>query len=462
VAGGSVGVGHEIDVPTGWTVATGTSTYAPPSPWSTTWNNAAGKGSWTGPYSTATQFPNSPQGYTITFNGTSWDTGTRDAAYDNGSAGDLDGTQERMGGDFRITVPAGTSAGTYSIVVMGVGHEAGAKSHAEQTITVTVSAAGDTTPPTVTTTVPATGATGVAPNSTYTVNFSESIDCTTVTTSTVTISPVVTWTRTSCSGSQAVFTPSGQANSTLYTVTVGTGVRDLAGNAKASSTNYTYTTAAANAAPTLSVSQPDGTGDTVTQGASYSITYSLADTDNVVTAAFYYDTDNTGLNGTAITGACATAAEGTGVTCSWNTTGVPAGSYYVYGLTSDGVNPQVSAYSPGMITINATVNNPPNVPASLVQYKSDGTTVITKSTYTNQTTVVVKGTVSDPDSNPVTLEVEFADIAAAFTGTPTCSSTAVTSGTTATATCSGLTNGRLKWQARTKDSQSATSAWTQF
>lgn len=111
--------------------------------------------------------------------------------------------------------------------------------------------------------------------------------------------------------------------------------------------------AAANSPPTLSLSQPDGTGDTVNVGDLFNVTYSLSDTDNVVTAAFYYDIDNTGLNGSAITGACATAAEGSGVTCSWNTTGMTPGSYYVYGITNDGVNPQVSAYSSGMITINA-------------------------------------------------------------------------------------------------------------
>lgn len=108
-----------------------------------------------------------------------------------------------------------------------------------------------------------------------------------------------------------------------------------------------------NDAPTISVSQPDGTGDTVVVGDLYNITYTLADTDNVVTAAFYYDVDAVGLNGTAITGACATAAEGAGVTCSWNTTGMTPGSYYVYGITSDGVNAQASAYSPGQITINS-------------------------------------------------------------------------------------------------------------
>jgi len=60
-----------------------------------------------------------------------------------------------------------------------------------------------------------------------------------------------------------------------------------------------------NSPPTLTVDEPNGTGDTVTVGQSYNIQYDLADTDDVVTVAFYYDTDNSGLDGTAITGACA-------------------------------------------------------------------------------------------------------------------------------------------------------------
>ncbi|MFA5853951.1 MAG: glycine-rich domain-containing protein [Patescibacteria group bacterium] len=110
--------------------------------------------------------------------------------------------------------------------------------------------------------------------------------------------------------------------------------------------------ASGNAAPTISVSQPDGTSDTVTVGDSYNVTYTLADSDDVVTAAFYYDTNNSGLDGTVISGPCATAAEGTGVTCAWDTTGVTTGSYYVYGVVDDGENSPVSAYSSGQITIN--------------------------------------------------------------------------------------------------------------
>jgi len=113
---------------------------------------------------------------------------------------------------------------------------------------------------------------------------------------------------------------------------------------------------ASNSPPTLTVDEPDGTGDTVTVGDSYNIQYDLADSDDVVTAAFYYDTDNSGLDGTAISGACASGAEGTDVTCSWDTTGVTPGSYYVYGITNDGTNPDVTDYSLGEITINASTD----------------------------------------------------------------------------------------------------------
>ncbi len=130
-----------------------------------------------------------------------------------------------------------------------------------------------------------------------------------------------------------------------------------------------------NSAPTLSVSEPNGVGDTVTVGDLYDITYDLGDAEDTVTAAFFHDADNTGLDGTAITGACASAIEGTGVTCSWDTTGMSPGTYYVYGLTDDGTNPQVSAYSSGVITINAVGNSAPTLSVSEPNGVGDTVTV---------------------------------------------------------------------------------------
>ncbi|MCL4415127.1 MAG: hypothetical protein M1365_00275 [Actinobacteria bacterium] len=160
---------------------------------------------------------------------------------------------------------------------------------------------------------------------------------------------------------------------------------------------YTVT----NTSPTLSISEPNGTADTVTAGQSYNITYSLADTEEAVTSAFYYDTNNSGLDGTAISGACATAAEGSGATCSWDTTGVTPGSYYVYGITNDGVNPQVSAYSSGQITIN---------PAVSISITSDGS-VGFGLTPLNTAKDTTSGGINDPetisiDSGPANLDVK--------------------------------------------------------
>ncbi|MEK7091656.1 MAG: hypothetical protein AAB900_01580, partial [Patescibacteria group bacterium] len=57
-----------------------------------------------------------------------------------------------------------------------------------------------------------------------------------------------------------------------------------------------------------------------------------------------------------ITG-CQSQVEGTNVICAWNTAGYPLGTYYVYATTTDGINPQQSAYSAGTITIQAVTAN---------------------------------------------------------------------------------------------------------
>jgi hypothetical protein len=112
----------------------------------------------------------------------------------------------------------------------------------------------------------------------------------------------------------------------------------------------TYTTTG-NVPPNINIDKPDGVDDTIAEGANFTVQYDLYDPDDAVTADFYYDTDDSGLDGTAISG-CQDQPEGTDETCIWDTTGVAPGDYYVYGITSDGINPQVSAYSKGPVTIN--------------------------------------------------------------------------------------------------------------
>jgi hypothetical protein len=119
----------------------------------------------------------------------------------------------------------------------------------------------DTTAPTVSSTVPADGSTFVPINRKITAAFSEPMDSSTINTTTVTVkqgttavSGVVTYI-----GLVATCTPAANlAANTVYTATITTGARDLAGNALASSKVWTFTTGttADSTAPTVSSTVP--------------------------------------------------------------------------------------------------------------------------------------------------------------------------------------------------------------
>ena len=103
----------------------------------------------------------------------------------------------------------------------------------------------DTTAPTVSSTVPVNVATGVAINTAISATFSEAMDPLTVTNVTFTLKQgntsilgTVTYSNVS-----AVFVPaSNLAYNTVYTVTITTGVKDLAGNAMAAPYILSWTT----------------------------------------------------------------------------------------------------------------------------------------------------------------------------------------------------------------------------
>jgi N-acetylneuraminic acid mutarotase len=105
----------------------------------------------------------------------------------------------------------------------------------------------DTTPPSVVSTSPTTGATGVSPTAAITVSFSEPMDPTTVNGATFQLTDeggrLVAGTVT-CGGSTATFTPlSSLTWSTGYTAVVTTGARDGAGNALATLAAWSFKTA---------------------------------------------------------------------------------------------------------------------------------------------------------------------------------------------------------------------------
>ncbi|WP_236015303.1 Ig-like domain-containing protein [Geomonas anaerohicana] len=407
----------------------------------------------------------------------------------------------------------------------------------------------DTVRPAVTSSVPNTGATGITPDSTVTLNFSENVNCATVTTSSVTISPVVTWARTSCSGSQAVFTPTGQTGSTTYTVTAGTGVTDSAGNAMASSYPFSYTTAAPIVRPDTAISAPaaaavltgspvaitgsatagtnaigsvqvstnnGSTWSAATGTASWSYSWTLPSEDYVshtvlakaVDSAANEDTTpasvtvivdtvapaglansapanlatNQALT-TSLSSGVATDANVSGAvqyffelaTDSGFTTGVQqsgwqttrtfaptlaGGTTYYWHVRAKDAAGNTGAYTTtwSFTTIAPTAPNAP----SASQYQADGSTAIAQAGTATSTSVVIKSTVTDVNGDNVTLQVEMITNANTFSGTANCSSVAVASGSTASATCSGLTDGlAYKWRARTTDG-TLSSSWVDF
>jgi hypothetical protein len=131
------------------------------------------------------------------------------------------------------------------------------------TWTFTTGETTDITAPTVSSTDPLNGATGVARNKKIAAIFSEAMDPLTITAASVTVTapglvPVIG--TVTCVGATMAFTPtSALAPDTTFTATVTTGAKDLAGNPLASNFTWTFTTGATSdaTAPTVTSTNPD-------------------------------------------------------------------------------------------------------------------------------------------------------------------------------------------------------------
>ena len=159
------------------------------------------------------------------------------------------------------TYTATVTTGATDLAGNGLGgNQAPAPAASNYVWTFTTGAAADLTSPTVTTVFPADLATGVCPNTVVSATFSKSMDPSTITTSTFTLQtsgpplgPLLSGFVTYDAATKiASFAPSSSlVDTTKYTATITTGVKDLAGNALASNKVWTFTAGPASTCNTL-------------------------------------------------------------------------------------------------------------------------------------------------------------------------------------------------------------------
>jgi hypothetical protein len=140
----------------------------------------------------------------------------------------------------------------------------------------------DTTPPTVSSVTPTNGATGIALTTTVTATMSEDLDAATVTTSTVELrNPSNTLITSTVSESAGIITLNPNASllpSTVYTAKViggSSGVKDVAGNALATTFTWSFTTVAPDTTPpTVSGVNPANSATNISTTIAPTITFS--------------------------------------------------------------------------------------------------------------------------------------------------------------------------------------------
>ncbi|MEE9268914.1 MAG: Ig-like domain-containing protein [Candidatus Krumholzibacteria bacterium] len=159
----------------------------------------------------------------------------------------------------------------------------------------------DTKAPTVTSMSPAAGAMNVSLNTTISATFSEAVRASTVNATTFTVGGVLG--TVVLNGKVATFTPSAAlAESTPYTVTITTGVKDIAGNALAADFVWSFTTL--GTAPVVASVSPLNGAMGVSLTSTVSATFSEAVDPATVTATTF---TVSGVTGTiSVNGATAT------------------------------------------------------------------------------------------------------------------------------------------------------------
>jgi len=173
-------------------------------------------------------------------------------------------------GDTLFITPTGIlPAGTEQTITIGTGAEdlAGNNLESEFALTFTTTSEEDNTPPTITGTVPADGATGVPGAKDIEITFSEPM-MTWETQNAVTISPEPDDIDFEWENTTLVIQHSSFGSNVSVTVTISTQAEDLAGNNLASAYSFSFTTLEDNTRPYLVSTNPPNNATNVSQNLS--------------------------------------------------------------------------------------------------------------------------------------------------------------------------------------------------
>jgi len=212
---------------------------------------------------------------------------------------------------------------------------------------------GDTTPPTVTGHVPSVSATNVLVGANIEVTFSEPMN-------TASVEEAFSSTPSLGSGTFTwgplektfTFNPSSDmAYSTTYTITIGTGAQDKAGNNMVSAYSWSFTTKGQNRPPSVVVQSPNG-GETWSGTRTIQWTATDPDGDTIDTVDIYYSA-NRGITWNSIV--TATANDGA---YDWDMTTVDdGGSYLIKVVASDGTLAMPDVSDGVFSIVNPIANN---------------------------------------------------------------------------------------------------------
>jgi hypothetical protein len=225
--------------------------------------------------------------------------------------------------------------------------------------------------PSVIATVPVNTATGVLVSQALTATFNEAMACSTL------ASPATSFTLTgpgttavagtvSCSGSVATFTPGAElAANTLYTATIGTTTKSLAGTPLPANYVWTFRTAPASTLPTVISTVPANGATGVPINQALSATFSVAMTPATISATTF---KVTGPGAVVVTGVVTYVAAGSVATFTPAASLAPSTAYTATITTGvEGLNgaAMASNYVWTFTTAAAQVITPPTVIATI-------------------------------------------------------------------------------------------------